>query len=100
MTFETRTAIEPQDILGIEIECTQCKCRCVLPLNNFVKVPLACPNCPASWREFQEKLEKLLYYTDLFKAFSLQKEKPTSIHFEIANQPARPSASQTLTDRQ
>lgn len=99
MTVETRTTIEPQDILKIEIECVQCKGRYVLPLNNFAKVPLTCPSCPASWREFQEKFEKLLYYTDLFKAFSLQTEKPVSIRFEIANQSIKPLASQTSADR-
>lgn len=85
MTIETRTAIEPKDILGIEIECSGCGYRCVRPIRNFHAVPIACPNCNKNWLAMRDefaRLEKLAYDIGL-----LSNRQDSSVHlrFEIAN---------------
>ena len=48
MTTETRTIIEIGDIVGIQIECRECKATISHPVaKNYDKISLKCPNCNA-----------------------------------------------------
>ncbi len=47
MTSETRTLIEFQDIVGVEIACPECKITTFYPLRmeSIRKIGLQCPHC-------------------------------------------------------
>jgi hypothetical protein len=52
MTRETRTLIELRDILGVEIECpnSKCKAKCFAPIGaDFSEVTLQCFQCRTPW---------------------------------------------------
>jgi hypothetical protein len=52
MTIETRTLIELRDILGVEIECPnpKCKAKCFAPISaDFSEVALQCFQCRTPW---------------------------------------------------
>lgn len=83
MTIETRTAIEPQDILGIEIKCTKCKYRCVRTVKDFYEVKSACPNCNTSWHHLQDEFERLAKLADALKRLSFRDDKTVEIRLEI-----------------
>jgi hypothetical protein len=84
MTIETRTAIEPQDVLGIEIECTNCQYRCVRSVGSFYDVKIACPNCNASWLPVQEEFGRLAKLANTLGILSKREQTAVKIRFEIA----------------
>jgi hypothetical protein len=45
MTSETRTMIELQDIIGIEIECSECHTKISFPISDRFKIGPNCPHC-------------------------------------------------------
>jgi hypothetical protein len=95
MTTETRTTIEPKDILGIEIECARCKCRCIRAMNNLLEIPSVCPNCDQPLGHLREefgRLQKLAY--DL-RLLSDRQDASIHIRFEIAN-PPKPAGTNAL----
>ncbi|SRR6266436_2779479 len=52
MTSESRTLIEASDVLGIDLECPnqKCKARAFYPIRNSEpKIPFACHSCNADW---------------------------------------------------
>ena len=84
MTIETRTAIEPQDVLGIEIKCANCQYRCVRTIQDFYEVKTACPNCNASWHHLQDDFGRLSRLADVLKRISSRDDKAVAIRLEIA----------------
>jgi hypothetical protein len=45
MTSETRTFIDFQDILSIQLECLKCHAKVVRPIGNISHFPLHCESC-------------------------------------------------------
>jgi DNA-directed RNA polymerase subunit RPC12/RpoP len=63
MTSESRTLIEPQDILGLEYGCTHCGVKHLIPLRSFDRgTPTECPNCRAKWIRDPEESKTLSYF--------------------------------------
>jgi len=86
MTIETRSAIEPKDIVAVEYECPKCHARSVRHLEpeRSAVVPRACGNCPTSYF-----LEGSREAADLaaFLSFLIHYENgdfPFTLRFEIA----------------
>lgn len=88
MTIETRTAIEPQDILGIGVECKHCGYRCTIPAEKFLGIPSLCPNCNYSWQSLQEEFGKMAKLMSSLRMFARQDSTTVIIRFEIASAPA------------
>ena len=51
MTTETHFFIEPQDILGIELECVKCGTKLSLKPGGFGRRIRECPSCQEVWLE-------------------------------------------------
>ena len=52
MTKQSKTFIELSDILSFKIECPQCHCSTVIPVDGFHNVPRMCPNgCTREWEQ-------------------------------------------------
>jgi hypothetical protein len=52
MTSETRLFIEPNDILGIQLECTECGTGLSLGHRSSIRAALErCPSCQTRWLE-------------------------------------------------
>jgi hypothetical protein len=49
MTVEKRILIAPQDIIGLECECSHCHARCSVTLKRIDRFPFLCPNCEKRW---------------------------------------------------
>jgi hypothetical protein len=49
MTPERRFLITPQELIGMEYECSQCHARCSVSFERVDRIPHLCPNCPARW---------------------------------------------------
>jgi hypothetical protein len=84
VTVETRTAIEPQDILGIEIACAKCNFRCTRTVKEFYDVKIACPNCDASWTHLREDFDRLSKLADVLRRLSSRDDKSVVIRLETA----------------
>lgn len=84
MTIETRTALEPKDILGIEIECKNCKYRSIRPVSTFYGTPVTCPNCNQSWLPMREEFDRLSKLANFLNHFSTWDSDAVAIRFEIA----------------
>jgi predicted RNA-binding Zn-ribbon protein involved in translation (DUF1610 family) len=49
MTIEKRTLISPQDIIGMECECTHCHAKLLVAIKRVDGFPTMCPNCGKRW---------------------------------------------------
>jgi hypothetical protein len=49
MTTETRTLIEMKDVLGIEIECPECRLTILYPVAKLFRIEPNCPHCNCDW---------------------------------------------------
>ncbi len=49
MTTETRTYIELQDIIGLDVSCPHCMARISYDLKHFDRFSFVCPNCHEQW---------------------------------------------------
>lgn len=68
MTSESRTLIEPRDILGVECECKHCGVKHLIPLESFDRgVPSECPNCHEKWIEDGNEAQTLSYFVRCLK---------------------------------
>ena len=68
MTSETRTLIEPRDVLGVECGCTHCGVKHLIPLQSFDRgIPAECPNCHESWVKSKDETETLSYFVRCLK---------------------------------
>ena len=85
MTIETRTAIEPQDIIGIGVECKECGYRCTIPADKFLGIPNTCPNCHRSWQALQEEFDRIARLITSLRMFSRQEQASVIVRFDIAN---------------
>jgi hypothetical protein len=83
VTVETRTMIELKDILGIEIECTNCKHRCTVPIKSFYGHLGACPNCNSPWVALRDDFEKLAKALNTLHTFSNSKQDSINVHLEV-----------------
>jgi hypothetical protein len=89
MTIETRTMIELKDILGIEVECTNCRHRCTVPIKSFYGHMTTCPNCNGPWMALREDFEKLAKALNVLHTFSISKQDLITIHLEITTPNSR-----------
>jgi hypothetical protein len=62
MTSETRTTIDPSDVVAIEIECTNCHVRQVRPLGAERGRLDNCPNCNETWMTLGSSDAKNIFY--------------------------------------
>ncbi|HEX3661646.1 MAG TPA: hypothetical protein VHU89_09460 [Acidobacteriaceae bacterium] len=88
MTSETKTTVEPEDILAVELECAECHARFSRPLRAYKADPQECPNCHAVWSsqdlgELRDIAYKLATFTETAKR-NLMKFR---IRFEISHPP-------------
>ena len=52
MTRQTKTFIELSDMLAFKIECPDCHCSTVIPVDGFHSIPMMCPNgCTREWEQ-------------------------------------------------
>ena len=83
MTSETRTFIQLSDIVGLESQCpnVKCKARISIPVENFSVFGPACPACREHWlagpdvefvRDFLERFSAIKRNTEAIKLFRLQ----------------------------
>jgi hypothetical protein len=87
MTTETRTTIEPKDIMAVEIECAKCGFRTVRSVTNWLGDSMVCGNCQKSWDEHELMLKNIRDAVVLLRAVSLQTKEnmPFNIRIEIRN---------------
>jgi hypothetical protein len=45
MTRETRSFIELEDVLGLEVECLRCHTKTFRPVGNIARFPVFCQSC-------------------------------------------------------
>ena len=68
MTTESRTLIEPQDILGLECGCAHCGVKHLIPVQSFDRgMPAECPNCRAKWIRDAEDSKTISYFIQCLK---------------------------------
>jgi hypothetical protein len=87
MTTETRTTIEPKDIMAVEIECAKCGFRTVRSVTNWLGDSKACANCRESWIVHESMLNNIRDAVALLRIVSLQTKEPMpfSVRIEIRN---------------
>lgn len=49
MTFEKQCFVQPNEITGVEITCSNCGYRWVRPVSNWQKDSTSCANCQQMW---------------------------------------------------
>jgi hypothetical protein len=91
MTSESRTLIEPHDILGIECECTHCKVKHLIPLQSFDRgIPVECPNCHERWLQSDDEAKTITYFVrclkevDTLAAKNAKQNERMRIRFQVA----------------
>jgi hypothetical protein len=99
MTTQTKTFIEPSDILGIRLECGECGMTVTLPISRTMSFKGLgyCPNCNEAWlvmphdtieseiAEFMGAARTLAHRLDIWKEISESKQrKGFSVSLEIA----------------
>lgn len=93
MAIESRTTIEPGDVVAVELECLRCHCRFACALDEWRIEPTGCRNCGASWGAFQDKeikqLEHLLALLRVFGNLQAKEVLPFKLRFEIAQSPRK-----------
>lgn len=90
MTTETRTTIEPGDIIAIEFECVKCHARTIRPFNNWLQDPSGCNNCGEQWMlqhsgDFKN-LQQLIGLVRAFSDFPDGDGRPFKLRFELSKQ--------------
>ena len=94
MTNETRTTIEPNDIVAIELQCTQCQCRFSCMFDQWRMEPTGCRNCGNNWGAFRDnEIRQMEHLFALLRTMSNLQTKgilPFRLRFEIA-QPRKES---------
>jgi ribosomal protein L37AE/L43A len=89
MTTETRTTIQPEDILAIEVECSKCHSKVVRRLDQWGKKLFACSSCDADWMAYQDLLNRLAGLATQVRGFydleTGERKAPFSVRFEIRN---------------
>jgi Zn finger protein HypA/HybF involved in hydrogenase expression len=84
MTRETRTTIEPSDVIAVEFECRECGARIVVNLENFDKSPVFCPRCEKQWVIYNSDAHaRLQSFLHRMKDYSKVKDEPYILRFEI-----------------
>jgi DNA-directed RNA polymerase subunit RPC12/RpoP len=64
MTSETKTFIEFEDILGVQMECLRCGAKATRPLGKIQRYPVRCENCNEEWFiGSSEQAKEKLYHT-------------------------------------
>jgi hypothetical protein len=90
MTSETKTTIEPGDILTIEIECTVCGARSVRLVGDYRSEPYGCVNCNARWGHLESEFKQLSQLVMMIRFFATRQATkdalPFRLRFEIAEQ--------------
>ena len=90
MTSETKTTIEPGDVLAVEIECSACGARLSRTVKEYRGELSACQNCGAQWSHLSDDFVRLGNFIKLLRVLANQAhggEFPLKVRFEIA-QPA------------
>ena len=95
MTTETRTTIELQDIIAIELECKLCGTKSTRKLDKNLVVPVICDNCRDQWMIGNS--DELHALTSFFQ--ELCRYTGNKFKYKLRLQ-ITPSVSQTSTDRQ
>ncbi len=93
MTIETRTTIEPNDVVAVEVLCKGCGCSTSTPLGRWRIEPSGCGNCGAKWGFVESDFRQLSQLISLLRSFgSTQAAEtlPFKLRFEIA-QPRKES---------
>lgn len=89
MTSETKTTIEPADILAVELECSVCGTRLSRPVNEYRGEPSGCQNCGAHWGHLTTEFKYLANLVMILRLLSermAQKDGfPFKVRFEIAS---------------
>lgn len=90
MTNETKSFIEPNDILGIEFECGHCHSRFLYSLiEHPIRIIANCPNCQEQFYDLQRH-ESFKHLFAVFEVMPrLTENSKMKIRLEI-----RPSTSQ------
>lgn len=59
MTSQSKTYIEPKDIIAVQFECNKCSASVSLPISINMNFAHACPNCGAAWTSvMQSSIQK------------------------------------------
>lgn len=87
MTSQTRTTIEPSDILAIELECRTCSSRSIKPVKAWQNEDGVCRNCGASWPQLRspefQKLSKFVTAINDVVGLNELKDIPFTIRLEL-----------------
>jgi hypothetical protein len=86
MSIETRSALEPKDIVAIEYECTKCHARSVRRLEpeHPAAVPRACGNCQGLYLLDASREAAGLAACLNFLAHYKSEDFPFILRFEVA----------------
>ena len=90
MTNETKTTIEPGDVVAVDIECLACATRLSRPLKEYRGELFGCQNCGAHWSHLSEDFKRLgafVQYLRWLNDRTKTAELPFKVRLEIA-QPA------------
>jgi len=87
MTSQTRTTIEPSDIIAIELECDLCKSRSIKPVKVWQNEDGICRNCGNGWAvtrapEFQKLVQFVAAINDVI-GLNEMKDIPFTIRLEL-----------------
>jgi hypothetical protein len=92
MTNETKSFIEPEDILGVEFECGHCHSRFLYKLPDApMRIIYQCPNCNEPFYHFDRQETFKQFFALLTAMPRLTEGSKLKIRLEIT-----PSASRTL----
>lgn len=59
MTTENRILIEPEDVLGLDLQCGHCGTRIFMPLAKADRYPATCSNCNEQWFMDSKDIKKI-----------------------------------------
>jgi len=92
MTVETKTSIEPGDVLTVQIECSGCGSRAIRSVNDYRNDPAGCSNCGARWGHLSNEFRQLAQLLNHLRFFAAAKDLPFKLRFEIAEQKRKDQA--------
>ena len=96
MTRETRTTIEPNDIIAVEFECRTCEARLVLKLDKLEETPVFCSRCQKQWVIHNSDAHGRLHnFLQRMREYSKAQNEPYILRFTIAHDASRDSGDGT-----
>jgi len=96
MTTETRTFVEPRDLLGVEFKCGHCGARLLYALpERPMRIVASCPNCNEAFYDANRMQDFQQFFALLTAMPRLTEGSKLEIRLQVRLSRSQPEASES-----